>query len=282
MNIAYPFQKFQDWFTQQWVIWRGRKLNNSKDKWLLGPFGNVNGIGKMFINQLAEKENLVIDKQQSSGLIPEVKKLIEDDRDFERLSNQVVDFYQQTSAYSLGLKVHWNPYFKIFGWLVNRMFSNRINQLNIPLKNNTGDEILESEIINLLDSLSGDIKYTFWLRSFRNSNTVIYTGIYGLCELPNGDKCVKAIFPLPNGSATVILKPSVTDTGGLILDASGKQFGDAGFYFLIKDTKGQYWSRYIPSFKDTLHIYSQDENLIANQIMKIWGVKILEFNYKIY
>ncbi len=282
MNIAYPFQKFQDWFTQQWVIWRGRKLDNGKDEWLLGPFGNVNGIGKMFINQLAEKENLVIDKQQSSGLIPEVKKLIEDDRDFERLSNQVVDFYQQTSAYSLGLKVHWNPYFKIFGWLVNRMFSNRINQLNIPLKNNTGDEILESEIINLLDSLSGDIKYTFWLRSFRNSNTVIYTGIYGLCELPNGDKCVKAIFPLPNGSATVILKPSVTDTGGLILDASGKQFGDAGFYFLMKDTKGQYWSRYIPSFKDTLHIYSQDENLIANQIMKIWGVKILEFNYKIY
>jgi hypothetical protein len=282
MNIAYPFQKFQDWFTQQWVIWRGRKLDNGKDEWLLGPFGNVNGIGKMFINQLAEKENLVIDKQQSNGLIPEVKKLIEDDRDFERLSNQVVDFYQQTSAYSLGLKVHWNPYFKIFGWLVNRMFSNRINQLNIPLKNNTGDEILESEIINLLDSLSGDIKYTFWLRSFRNSNTVIYTGIYGLCELPNGDKCVKAIFPLPNGSATVILKPSVTDTGGLILDASGKQFGDAGFYFLMKDTKGQYWSRYIPSFKDTLHIYSQDENLIANQIMKIWGVKILEFNYKIY
>ena len=282
MNIAYPFQKFQDWFTQQWVIWRGRKLDNSKDEWLLGPFGNVNGIGKIFINQLAEKENLVIDKQQSNGLIPEVKKLIVDDRDFERLSNQVVDFYQQTSAYSLGLKVHWNPYFKIFGWLVNRMFSNRINQLNIPLKNNTGDEILESEIINLLDSLSGEIKYTFWLRSFRNSNTVIYTGIYGLCELPNGDKCVKAIFPLPNGSATVILKPSVTDTGGLILDASGKQFGDAGFYFLMHDTKGRYWSRYIPSFKDTLHIYSQDENLSANQIMKIWGVKILEFNYKIY
>lgn len=282
MNIAYPFQKFQDWFTQQWVIWRGRKLDKSKDEWLLGPFGNVNGIGKIFINQLAEKENLVIDKQQSNGLIPEVKKLIEDDGDFERLSNQVVDFYQQTSTYSLGLKVHWNPFFKIFGWLVNRMFSNRINQLNIPLKNNTGNEIIESEIINLLDSLSGEIKYTFWLRSFRNSNTVIYTGIYGLCELLNGDKCVKAIFPLPNGSATVILKPAVTDTGGLILDASGKQFGDAGFYFLMKDTKGQYWSRYIPCFKDTLHIYSQDENLIANQIMKIWGVKILEFNYKIY
>lgn len=282
MNIAYPFQKFQDWFTQQWVIWRGRKLDKSKDEWLLGPFGNVNGIGKIFINQLAEKENLVIDKQQSNGLIPEVKKLIEDDGDFERLSNQVVDFYQQTSTYSLGLKVHWNPFFKIFGWLVNRMFSNRINQLNIPLKNNTGDEIIESEIINLLDSHSGEIKYTFWLRSLRNSNTVIYTGIYGLCELPNGDKCVKAIFPLPNGSATVILKPAVIDTGGLILDASGKQFGDAGFYFLMKDTKGQCWSRYIPSFKDTLHIYCQDENLIANQIMKIWGVKILEFNYKIY
>ena len=75
MNIAYPFQKFQDWFTQQWVIWRGRKLDKSKEEWLLGPFGNVNGIGKIFINQLAEKENLVIDKQQSNGLIPDVKNV---------------------------------------------------------------------------------------------------------------------------------------------------------------------------------------------------------------
>ena len=43
MGIAILKQDFQDWITQQWVIFFGKKINNSS-KWLLGPFGRTNGI----------------------------------------------------------------------------------------------------------------------------------------------------------------------------------------------------------------------------------------------
>lgn len=68
MNFAYPMQKIQDWITQQWVILWGRKIIPEDYQWLMGPFGNLNSINEDFINQFAEKENLVIDTKPK-GLI---------------------------------------------------------------------------------------------------------------------------------------------------------------------------------------------------------------------
>ena len=42
-------QSFQDWITQQWVILFGQKIDKLEHKWLLGPFGELNGIGVKFI-----------------------------------------------------------------------------------------------------------------------------------------------------------------------------------------------------------------------------------------
>ena len=56
MRFAYPMQKIQDWWTQQWVIFRGRKINSFEASWLMGPFGNQDVIGEDFINQFAKKE----------------------------------------------------------------------------------------------------------------------------------------------------------------------------------------------------------------------------------
>jgi hypothetical protein len=281
MSIAFPFQKFQDWFTQQWVIWRGRKLKPSQNEWLLGPFGNLNGIGKEFIQQLADEEKLVIVKSNSAGLISDMKSLINKKDDFDRLDPRIIDFYQYTASYELDLKVKWNSFFKFFGWLLKIVFSNRINQLNIPLSNKKNIDTLESEIIQSIIPDTNQVKYTFWIRSLNKSQKVIYTGIYGITELPNGEMYVKTIFPLPNGSATVLLKPSVNQNGDFILDASGNHFGDAGFYFLMKDSKEQIWSRYIPSFKDKLHISFKGDKLFAKQTMKLWGMTVVVFEYDI-
>lgn len=55
MNLAFTMQKFQDWFTQQWVILWGRKINPNDYPWLIAPFGELNGIGEEFMYQLAKK-----------------------------------------------------------------------------------------------------------------------------------------------------------------------------------------------------------------------------------
>jgi hypothetical protein len=248
----------------------------------MGPFGNLDAISENFIHQFAEKENLIIEKDsKAKGIIPSMLKLNLSELDFSKLSKNVVDFYENTSKYNLDFSVKWNPYFKFFGILINKLFSNRINQLNIPTKNIHRPESLKSEVINLIDPLTNDIKYTFWFRSIASTSLVIYYGVYGICNLPSGKTCVKTVFPLPNGNATVLMTPNVGKNGELILDSSGQKFGDPGFYFLLKDSKGKFWSKFISSFRDRLIISSENDMISAEQTLTLWHLKVLTFNYKI-
>ena len=281
MNLADTMQKFQDWFTQQWVIICGRKINPSENTWLFGTFGEVSGNGEKFIHQLAEKEDLtIIRKSNSKGLLDSILSLNLSENEIKKLPKNVIDFYEKTSEYKLQLNVKWNPIFKIFGYVVNRLFSQRINQLNIPTNNIQSSENLTSEIIELVAKNTNEVKYTIWLRKFQSTGKVIYSGIYTTCLLPSGITCVKAIFPLPKGNATVILKPSVGEKNELILDSSGNKFGDAGFYFLLNDSKGNCWSKYIKSFTDKLIVSDENEKLKAKQTLKLWRLKVARFEYE--
>lgn len=281
MSLADTMQKFQDWFTQQWVIICGRKINPSENTWLFGTFGEVSGIGEKFIHQLAEKEDLtIIRKSNSKGLLDSISSLNLSENEIKKLPKNVIDFYEKTSEYKLQLNVKWNPIFKIFGYVVNRLFSQRINQLNIPTNNIQSSENLTSEIIELVAKNTNEVKYTIWLRKFQSTGKVIYSGIYTTCLLPSGITCVKAIFPLPKGNATVILKPSVGEKNELILDSSGNKFGDAGFYFLLNDSKGNCWSKYIKSFTDKLIVSDENEKLKAKQTLKLWRLKVARFEYE--
>lgn len=282
MAFAYPMQKLQDWLTQQWVIFRGQKIDPEAHHWLMGPFGNLDAIGEDYIRQFAAKEGLIMEKGGiSKGLIPEMNKLNLSDTDFIRLSQSVIHFYEKTADYNLDFAVRWNPIFKVCGILLNKLFSNRINQLNVPTRNLKDSELLNSELITLSDPISKEIKYTFWYRSIQSTGKVIYSGVYGTCVLPSGKTCVKAVFPLPNGNATVLMSPIVDKDGSLILDSSGERFGDAGFYFLLKDTKGKYWSQFIRSFRDRLVVKAEEAHISAEQTLTLWHKKVLRFNYTI-
>lgn len=282
MNFPDTMQNFQDWFTQQWVIICGKKINPFENSLLMGSFGEVNGIGEKFIHQLAEKEDLTIIRNcHSKGLLDSISSLNLQESEIKNLSKSVTDFYEKTSEYKLQLKVKWNPIFKIFGYIVNRLFSQRINQLNIPTNNNQSSEDLTSEIIELVAKNTNEVKYTIWLRKFQSTGKIIYSGIYTTCTLPSGITCVKAIFPLPKGNATVILKSSVGEKNELILDSSGKKFGDAGFYFLLNDSKGNCWNKYIKSFTDKLIVSDENGMLTAEQTLKLWNFKVSTFEYEI-
>lgn len=281
-GLAYRMQNFQDWFTQQWAIIWGRKIDSKEYNWLHGPFGETDGIGEDFIAQLAERENLAIKRNcKNTGLLSTISKLNFAKKDLNKLSKRVIDFYENTSEYKLEFAVSWNPYFKFFGFLVNTLFSQRINQLNIPTSTISDSEALVSEIIQLVDPHTQQPKYTIWLRKFAVTNKVIYSGVYGTCILPNGKTCIKAVFPLPKGNATVIMNPSVGENNELILDSSGKKFGDAGFYFLLNDTTNSTWGQYISSFTDQLVVFEHENSLLATQTLKLWNIRVVTFNYQL-
>jgi hypothetical protein len=282
MNIAFTGQKIQDWFTQQWVILWGKKVHPTEHEWLMGPFGELNGIGEKFIDQLAKFEDLIIIRDSNSkGILDSISSLSLSEKDFQKLSLNVIDFYEKTSDYELQLNVKWNPFFKIFGYLVSRIFSQRINQLNIPLENLKKSENLTNEIIQLISKKDREVKYTIWLRKIQSTGKIIYSGIYTTCVIPSGKTCIKAIFPLPKGNATVILEPSVGENNELILESSGKKFGDAGFYFLLIDRNGNYWGQYIKFFTDKLIVFESNIELKALQILKLWNFKVVRFEYNL-
>lgn len=282
MGIAKKNQNIQDWITQQWVILFGKKIDTLKFKWLIGPFGETHGIGIKFIDQLAKNENLVVDSQKKDkGLLDSIKHLRLPNTDFQRLSPDVIDFYENTSNYDLLLKAKWNPIFKVFGSLVRMIFSNRIEQLNVPTQNLENGLDLTNEIIKLIDSKTNEVKRTIWLRTFKSTGQVVYSGVYETCSLPNKETCIKAVFPLPNGNASVILSPKVGEKGELILDSSGQKIGDSGFYFLLRDSKGQLWTKFIKSFKDKLVVSSVNNKITATQTLTLWNLKVLKFEYDI-
>jgi len=275
-------QKKQDWFTQQWVILRGKQLNSDDRSWLLGPFGRVGDVGEDFIYQLAQEEQLVILRNCThAGLLSSLSVLGLSQEDQAKINPRIIDFYEQTSEYNLRMSLRWNPIFKCCGYLVNILFSNRLKQLHIPTKNKLQDELITSEIIQLMTPQTKEIRYTFWLRTLPSQSTIIFSGIYSTCLMPTGKKAVKAVFPLPNGNATVLMKPQVGTQGELILDSSGNQWGEAGFYFLLQDTKEKYWARFIPSFKDKLVVQAYANGLIANQQLKLWGLPVVTISYAI-
>lgn len=282
MRFAYPMQKIQDWLTQQWVILWGRKIDPLEFPWLIGPFGNLDVIGEDFINQFAEREKLTIEREiKTRGLIPSMSSLNLSETELSNLSLQVINFYENTAQYDLYFSVKWNSFFRVFGVLISRLFSNRLNQLNIPTMNSKNLQALKCELITLVEPGCNQPKYTFWLRSIKSSGQAIYSGVYGISTLPSGKTCIKTVFPLPNGNATVLMTPSVGKKGELILESSGEKFGDAGFYFLLKDSKGEFWSQYVRSFRDRLIVRSQNGSLSAEQILTLWHKEVLRFNYEI-
>ena len=283
MRSAYPLQKFQDWFTQQWAILWGRRIDPETVPWLMGPFGKVGSIADDFVNQIAKDEGLIIERNSTSrGLISSVTNLNLSDTELGCLSHKVIDFYENTANYNLNFDVKWNPVFKVFGILVNKLFSHRIDQLNIPTHNIRNSKTIKSEIITLLDPKSKEVKYTIWFRTFKSTGQVLYSGVYSTCILPSGKTCVKAVFPLPKGNATVIMSPSVGANGELQLHSSGKRFGDPGFYFLLNDSQGNLWAQYISSFRDHLNVFSYNENIFAEQTLTLCHQRVLRFNYEIH
>jgi hypothetical protein len=282
MRFAYHKQKIQDWFTQQWIIVWGKRIESKTVPWMMGPFGKSDWISDEFVKELAQDEGLVIERNvQSQGLIPSIKLLGLNEDELEKLSKCVIDFYQKTSEYNLELSVSWNIVFKVLGNIVKMLFSKRIDQLNIPTENISSSEEINSEIITLTDPDSKEIKYTIWYRTFKKTGQALYSGVYSTCTLPSGRSCIKAVFPLPKGNATVIMSPSIGRNGELQLFSSGKEFGDPGFYFLLEDSKGDLWAQYIRSFRDLLIVTSDKEKISAEQTLTLWNKEVVRFNYEI-
>ncbi|MBX3379169.1 MAG: hypothetical protein KF805_03680 [Phycisphaeraceae bacterium] len=281
MVFDYPSQPLQDWLSQRWVMLCGRRVEVSEIPWLLGPFGETDQIGDHYFERLALRESLTIERDvQDGGLMSSMRDLLEDDVD--RLHPQIRDFYEHTSQHTLEVWSEWSLLFRPFAGIVQRLYSRRLNQLNLPLRPLDTSRGISSEIVRLRSKSDGNVRYTVWFRRLLSTGRVIYSGIYMVTRIPSGKLAAKIIFPLPRGNATVVMLPSVRTDGSFELVSEGARFGDAGFYFLLRDRKNRHWAQFIRAMRERIHVFvDADGQLRTDHTLSVWGRPALRLHYKI-
>ena len=233
-----------DWITQLWVRATGRRVDLAAMPWLDGAVGPPRGIGTQFFSELAARQGLAIRSDGARGLLTDFGALAAVDFEPGTVHESIVEFYTRTSEYELDAWAEWCGVFRPFGWLLARMFSRRLQQLNVPLSGLDTSRGMTSDVLQLVDPASGAVRHTAWVRQLRGSGHVLYAGDYSLVSLPGRPgACVRVVFPLPNGNAMVLMRPEAHGDGSFSVVSAGRRFGDPGFYFTVRDGGGRGWAR---------------------------------------
>ncbi|MDN5200656.1 hypothetical protein QQ008_04765 [Fulvivirgaceae bacterium BMA10] len=271
----------QDWITQQWVKYTGKRISPESYPWLMGPIGDVRLIKDQYIDTLRKKENLVLKENvPGSGLIEHTDQFGFTGDQKSTINAQILDFYTHTITYDLDFWSKWYGGYKFMGQLLSVIFSKRLQQLNIPLDPLESTKGIDSNILKLISDQE-NTKYTIWYRKVRSTGQVIYSGLYDTVFLDSiREHCIRVIFPLPNGNATVIMRKEVLPDGSLKLVSSGKKIGDPGFYFVL--LKGStYYTRFVRSVQELIHVYVDDnEQLRTDHQLKFYGSTVFGLHYK--
>jgi hypothetical protein len=271
-------QPWQDWLTQAWNIAMGRRILRPSDSWLLGPIGEIGGIGERIIEQVARREGLTIDRRgQPIGLIDSFAGF---EGIAEKLHPKIVEFYLQTSLFEFDVWTKWEFGWGVFARLVDRLFARRLSQLSLPLNPMDTNRGIESEIIVLRDPV-GFVRHRVWLRKLKSNASTIYSGFYDETTTASGEHCVKVVFPLPKGSATVLMEMVALPNGGLRLQSVGKREGDPGFYFIVEDRKGALWMHYLGCFHEWIDVFVDGDGILrADHAMTLWGKRVYSLHYR--
>jgi hypothetical protein len=271
-----------DWFTQRWVCATGRRIRLADHPWLDGPVGGTRGIGRSFFEEFAAEKDYELVRSGVLGLIPSFRILEQNNPSLSRVAAPVRLFYEQTSQFDLDVWSEWKSIFRPFGSALSLIFSKRLQQLNVPLSPLDSAKGMTSSVTQLRNPSTGAAVCTAWVRELQATGNVVYAGGYAVAEVPgHPSPCVRVDFPLPNGSAIVLMKAEVNPDNSLSLKSNGKRFGDPGFYFVVHDGNSAAWARYVASMKEEIRVYAAEEDAVrADHFLRIWGIQFLRLHYR--
>jgi hypothetical protein len=259
----------------------GRRRDPTTIGWLAGPLGGPR-IGDRSYEETALAEGLGLERDcRDGGLLPDFAALAGPGFDPARVDPRIRDFYENTSAYRLDT---WaTTYFpaRIALWLLVTTISRRVEQLNFPIDGLETARGMRSEIVRLRRP-DGSIRYTGWFRTLMGTGRVIYTGYYMTESPPRaGGPCVKVVFPMPDGNATVLLRPTNIEGSGFRLASIGHGFGDAGFYRVQRAGHAlRVWC--IRTLHETFRLYVDPEDFVrCEHDVRFLGFPVLTLHYRI-
>ena len=198
------------------------------------------------------------------------------------LASPIIDFYERTSEWRLEAWSQWSPVALPFGWLLSALFSDRLQQLSLPLRPLDVALGMDSRVLAVTGP-DGSQVGAAWLRRLRSSGQNVYSGWYGIAQLPSTDRpSIRVMFPLPNGSIAVFLRPDVRHDGALVLTSPLGTFGDNGAYLIVARTGGHSaWVRRAPLAEHFVVWIDDEQVLRADHSLKLRRLPVLRFHYKL-
>lgn len=271
-----------DWTTQQWVRATGHRLNLQEHLWLDGPVGGTREIGGNFFRDYAEKKGWDLVETGVRGLLPDFRELEPGNPAIVDVAQPVKDFYECTSEFELNAWSEWCAAFRPFGKALSILFSQRLQQLNVPLSPLDSAMGMTSRVLQMRDPASARVLQTAWVRELRATRNILYAGSYSTCYIPgHPSPCVKVVFPLPNGNAIVLMKAIANADGSFSVQSIGERFGDPGFYFTVHGKNGRIWARYVASMKESIRVYAAESGTVrADHTLWFWGKEFLRLHYR--
>lgn len=266
---------------QTWVA-TGQTVRLADAPWLAGPVGERR-IGADFHARYASEAGLqIVEGHENAGLLPDFGMLRSEAFSPEEVHPEIRRFYERTAHYGLDVWSEWRGPLKPFARTLIYLVSRDIQQLNLPMSPLATSAGMSSELIHFVDPATGETPYAGWLRRSGATEEVIYAGFYTTCEPPNyPGRCVKVVFPLPGGSATVILRPENRPGGSFALISSGRRFGDPGYYRIHHARPDTLRVKYVP-IKEDIHVFVDRRDILRTHHTLAFGaLRFLALHYKI-
>lgn len=271
-----------DLLSQRRVVATGRRIELDASEWLDGPIGSPDGIGDRWIQQHATSVGAEVSQPSDAGLLTDMAALDGPGFDAARLHPAVRGFYEHTAGWEMDAWARWSRWAEPGGRAIAAVFTRRIRQLSLPLDPLDVAHGIDSDVIRFTGP-DGTHLGTAWQRRLRATGATVFGGFYGVARLPGGRRpSIRVVFPLPNGSVTVLLRPEVTATGGLRLISPQGAFGEDGAYLVVRAPgTAVAWARRVP-LPEQFDVYVDDEgDLRCDHRLALGPAEILRFRYRL-
>jgi hypothetical protein len=269
--------------TQAWVRATGRRVDLAEYPWLDGPFGLPDRIGDEWLPREADRlGGRVADAGEDVGLLATMDDLAGPEFDPSSLQPDVRDFYEHTSRWRLEVWSQWCPIAWPFGWLISTLFARRLEQLSLPMRPLDVAHGMDSRVVPVVDRRGARLG-AGWIRTARATGQTTYSGWYGITRLPgSAQPSVRVVFPLPNGSVTVFLRPEVSIDGALRLVSPLGEFGEEGAYLIVREADGRSAAvRRVP-IVERFEVYVDADGILrTDHDLRLWNIGVIRLHYRI-